>query len=118
MERGGTSPSPGDAALAALLSVHNLAMNGGLLHSVDSHSPTELDAAVEGFRYFGLVAAADAVRWTVGAARTDLENDLDEVERVEVEADRRYDDAIPDDATIYDAFAVAMETSPEAFNPG
>ena len=51
----------GDIALAALLSVHNLAMNGGLLHSVENHSQDQIERAIAGYRYFGLDDAAAVV---------------------------------------------------------
>jgi len=58
MKSGGTSPREGDAALASLLSLHSLAMNGGLVHSLEVLGPARCAAAVEGFRYFGLAEMA------------------------------------------------------------
>jgi hypothetical protein len=44
----------GDFALAALLRVHGMVMNGGLEHAFDVFEPLEFDAGIAGFRYFGL----------------------------------------------------------------
>ena len=52
---------PGDAALAALLLCHGMAMNGGLLHAVEGLEPDQRERAVAGYRLLGLDAAADAV---------------------------------------------------------
>jgi hypothetical protein len=49
----------GDRALAALLSFHGLAMNGGVLHALDCLNPKELEAAVSGYRFFGLNDVGD-----------------------------------------------------------
>ena len=49
---------PGDRALAAMGLIHSLAMNGGVLHAVESLPPDELAARVNGYRYFGFADAA------------------------------------------------------------
>ncbi|MFT5430636.1 MAG: hypothetical protein ACI9OJ_001312 [Myxococcota bacterium] len=46
--------SPGDQHLEAMLIVHGLTMNGGVVHSLDVLEPGELRAGIDGFRYFGL----------------------------------------------------------------
>lgn len=61
MERGGEQPRQGGVALASLLFLHNLAMNGGLLDAIERLSRDEIDQAVSGFRYFGLNDAAEIV---------------------------------------------------------
>lgn len=82
MERGGTQPRKGDVALAALLSLHSLAMNGGLLHAIERHSHDEIEQAVSGFRYFDLNDAAEVVvSIAQQAGRVDVA-DLDAVEQL------------------------------------
>ena len=93
-------------------------MNGGLLHSVESHSADSLSRALDGYRYFGLREAAAVVEWTIGQARdVDLDADVDEAERIELEADRKYGEAVPDDDALYEAFVRLLVASPDAFAP-
>ena len=99
LESGGASPQAGDRALAALLLVHGLVMNGGVHHALECVQPSELNAAVEGFSFFGLddvaaffhQSAIDPMLY----AWTD-EN--------EVEANRRYAQMIPDESHLVSRF--------------
>lgn len=118
MEAGGPEAREGDRALAALLTVHNIAMNGGLLHSVELHDREEIRRAIEGFRYFGLVEAAEVVSW-VGqqVATTDLDGDPDAAGELEEEADRRYGQAVPSDSTLVACFDEVFAERPEVFAP-
>lgn len=114
----GPNRAAGDIALRALLSVHSLAMNGGLLHSVVNHSQEELEEAAAGYRYFGLGDAAEVVESVVRrAAAIDLDVDPDAAERLEAEADDRYAAVIPDDSTLADRFERLFRQRPEAFAP-
>lgn len=118
LEAGGNPPAEGDAALAALLAFHNIAMNGGVLHSAEFHSEDAIASALAGYRYFGLHAAAGAVEWTLTMLReTDLDADDDLADRVEFEADERYAAAIPSDATLSEAFEAFRRKNPTAFSP-
>lgn len=115
--RGGSSPRDGDRALADLLQFHSIAMNGGCLHAYQFLSRDAVDAAVRGYRFFGLHDAAAAVEWFAAeAAAADLEND-DAAERLEVEAQDRYDRAVPTDSTLAVAFKAAYRRAPDAFAP-
>jgi hypothetical protein len=70
MQAGGPSPREGDRMLSALLLVHGLVMNGGVMHGVQAVMETELQAACAGYRYFGfakvaaLLEAARKEEWT------------------------------------------------------
>ncbi|WP_346620382.1 hypothetical protein [Blastococcus montanus] len=109
---------PGDAALAAVLLCHGMAMNGGLLSAVEGLEPDQRARAVAGFRLLGLDAAAQAVE-DVARATADLpEGDLEAAEGLEAEADRRYDEALPEgDETIDRAFRAHLDRHPEAYAP-
>ena len=115
MERGGNDPRPGDSALAALLRIHNIEMNGGLLHSVEHHSEHELDEGVSGFRYFGL----DSVAHVVECVRSERESTVDDgaLDSLESDADGRYADVVPDDSTLVAAFEERFRSDPSAFAP-
>ncbi|MGY1785516.1 DMP19 family protein [Geodermatophilus sp. SYSU D00698] len=109
---------PGDAALAAVLLCHGMAMNGGLLHAVEGLGPGRRAAAVTGFRLLGLDAAADAVEDVAREAAALREDDADAAERLEVEAGRRYDAALPEwDETIDRAFRAHLAAHPGAYAP-
>jgi len=118
MEAGGPEAREGDLALAALLSIHSLATNGGLLHSVESHDSRAIERGTEGFRYFGLLDAAEAVGWVVNrVAATDLDADTDAAEQLESEADLRYGQAVPTDSTLVTRFEEIFAERSEAFAP-
>ncbi|GAB3202799.1 hypothetical protein GCM10027261_42350 [Geodermatophilus arenarius] len=114
----GPSPHPGDAALAAVLLCHGMAVNGGLLHAVQGLEPDQVERAVAGFRLFGLDAAAEAVADVARQATGLGEDDLDAAERLEVEADRRYAAALPEwDETVEQAFREHLRRSPGDYAP-
>jgi len=118
MECGGENRREGDIALSALLSLHNIAMNGGVLHSVEHHSQDEIAAGVAGYRYFNLASAADVFEWvTRQTVQIDLASNLDAAEVLEAEADRRYAEVVPDDAILLDRFRNRFGTTPGAFAP-
>jgi hypothetical protein len=62
IESGGTSPGPGDVALADALAFHGLAMSGGMLDAVERASAEDLANAGAGFRWLGLESVAVASR--------------------------------------------------------
>lgn len=116
MERGGEHPRQGDTALAALLSLHNLAMSGGLLDAIGRHSPEQIDEAVSGFRYFGLDDAAAVVLSIVEqAASVDMDAEPEAAGRLEAEADGRYDSAVPQDSTLVAHFERVFRERRDAF---
>jgi hypothetical protein len=109
---------PGDAALAAVLLCHGMAMNGGLLHAVQALEPDERERAAAGFRLLGLDDAAAAVEAVARQAARLTVGDAAAEERLEVEAGRRYDEALPEwDETIDRAFRAHLQRHPEAYAP-
>jgi hypothetical protein len=106
MKRGGRSGRDGDFALAALLSVHGMAMNGGIAHAIEALGPEEYEAGVKGYVYFGLPTVAALLR---NAARAD------EPEREGF--DKQYGVLVPEDATIARAFEKILRAEPQAFAP-
>lgn len=106
----------GDRALVAMLLVHSLAMNGGLLHAVESCASDEVHDGINGYRYFGLHDAADVVRDVVDRWG-DGDLDLAAAEALEIEADERYAQAVADDAHLISAFELRFEERPSEFAP-
>jgi hypothetical protein len=115
IERGGSSPRTGDVALAALLRLHSQAMSSGLLHAVtDGLSPEEIEAALAGYRYFGLDDVAQIVESVASQAQIASDDELDTLEG---EADFRYGEAVPQDAFLVGAFEARATQTPEEFAP-
>lgn len=105
---------PGDRALADMLLAHGYAMNGGVLHAVQDLEPDQLDAALSGYRYFGLTAALELME----DARTRIRQGLDDdaADRLESESDARYGE-VGTDAVLAEAFERHYEAHPENFAP-
>jgi uncharacterized protein YpuA (DUF1002 family) len=111
-------PHPGDAALAAVLLCHGMAMNGGLLSAVEGLEQDQRVRAEAGFRLLGLDPAAEAVADIARQAAALPVDDPDAAERLEEDANRRYGDALPEwDETIDRAFRAHLERAPEAYAP-
>lgn len=105
LEAGGANPLEGDKALAALLAVHGMIMNGGVDNALEVLPPSEVAAGIAACRYFGLAEAA-AVLETASAANLGWER-----------FNSRYAALIPADDTIVEAFHRKHRASPEAFAP-
>jgi hypothetical protein len=114
---GTTSLVDGDRALAAMIEVHSLAMNGGLLDAVEGLALDEVAAGVAGYRYFGLDGAAEVIEWVANRMADVDPDDFDAVEQLESEADRRYAAQVPDDSTLTRAFEAIYREHPGAFAP-
>ena len=104
---------PGDRALADMVLAHSLAMNGGVLHALESLSRNELIAALHGYRYFGLDSAARALEYLSEQVGDDLDDDA--LDRFEVEADERYTSVVRDDNALIRAFEARYSESPNDF---
>ena len=116
IEGGGTSPAPGDIALAALLRFHSLAMSGGVLDAIERLTEAQVGEAVQGFRWFGLDEAAtflgaDAEQWRSAEHTPEVEDAM------EASFDADYSVAIPSDATIASAFEEHLSDDPLTFAP-
>ena len=112
LESGGTTPRSGDCALAALLRVHGLVMNGGVHHAIECLAPAELAAAADGFLYFGF----DDVASFLGSVATDstLSPWTEVSERT---ANERYAELIPDDSLLVQHFERLFHERPGEFDP-
>lgn len=95
----------GDLALSAVILAHSLVMNGGFKHALESMEDAKTVAAIAGFRYFKLPAAANL-----------FEEGLRNPPADDVAADRIYWSQVSEDAIIR-AFRIKLLKSPEAFAP-
>jgi hypothetical protein len=117
MAGGGHALRQGDAALASVLGVHNMAMSGGLLDAVERSTSADLEAAEAGFRWLRLEAAADVVARVRLAIEAGALDDDDRAEALEGRADDEYPLVVPTDQTLVDAFQVRFADEPSAFAP-
>jgi hypothetical protein len=107
----------GDAALAALLLCHGMAMNGGLPHAVEGLEAEELARAIAGYRFFGLDEVADLVA-DVARQAADLDpSDLDAADQLEVRSNERFYALVPDDDSVAGAFQAHFREHPEDYAP-
>lgn len=74
----------GDRLLKAVIQFDRLAQNGGLGHAIDVAEPSEVQDAVHGFRWLGLVDAAQVVEAALA---------LDDEEAQEAMSDEYYNAA-------------------------
>ena len=107
----------GDLALRDALRFHSQAMSGGALSAFESLAAEEVEAAVQGFTYFRVSEAADAVRWLAEELRTTEPDDDEALDALEAAADDRYNAAVPTDSVLVDALEKRYDASPEAFAP-
>ena len=106
IELGGPNPGIGDRALAAVLLAHGAVMNGGVAHAIELLSKEELAAAISGFNYFALPAAAQALSVPFPSQDETLNA-----------ADQDYWRAVPNDDTLLHAFRLNLLSTPEAYAP-
>ncbi len=117
----GPDAGEGDRALAALLLMHNLLMNGGTNHVADGGmEEPEIQAAYEGYRYFGLDGVVDVIeraRLAVATAADSEDIDEDAEAARWTALDDEYYALVPDDQSLTARFEAKLATSPEAFAP-
>jgi len=112
LKSGGASPGPGDRALAALLMVPGLVMNGGVHHALESAQTTELRAAAEGYAFFGFDDVATFFRGAAQDAVLSIWTD-----DTEIAANFRYAQMIPDDSRLAARFVDVFRERPDQFAP-
>ena len=69
---------PGDIALASLFQLDGPAHNGGVLHALECLEPEALQAALDGFAYFGLSEPIAVLKRAATAASSLSERELDD----------------------------------------
>jgi hypothetical protein len=112
LEDGGISPNAGDRALASLLLLHGLIMNGGVHHAIDCVGPLKLLAAADGYAYFGF---PDVCAFFRGAAADPTL--LAWTDRTEIVANQRYSEMVPDDSHLLARFEEVFRERRDQFAP-
>jgi hypothetical protein len=102
----------GDRALAALLRLHGLAMNGGVLHAVECLNAQELEEGKSGYRYFGYDDVVDLLAEASSALETS-----DDLGSIESKLDRRYAALISDDSALNARFEAHLQQKQNEFAP-
>ena len=107
-------PRGGDRALGALLQLHGLTMNGGIDHAVECLKSEEIEAAAEGYRYFGYHRISDMVR-DAPTGFNGLEEEAHEKYRVSLEV--LYYSDIPSDSGLFARFQAHYSANPSEYAP-
>lgn len=103
----------GDVALSAMLLFHGLAMNGGVCHAVECLTPSERDAALRGYAFFGL-GSVDSI---IEAALRQPADD-DEAGELEARLDAEYAATVPNgDSELLSRFREHFAAHPEDYAP-
>lgn len=110
LESGGRESKAGDRALAALLLAHGLVMNGGVHHALETLSEGELEAAADGYAFFG---CDDVCRFLRGASEDPVLCQW--TEATEPIANARYSQMVLDDAYLSRAFERVFAERPGDF---
>ncbi|HHT13363.1 MAG TPA: hypothetical protein GX013_09410 [Propionibacterium sp.] len=106
----------GDLALAAVLNLHGMVMNGGLLNALETIDPEELADAKDGYRWLGLDSVADLIVQVEAEASEIPAGDLEAIDDLEVQADDDYYRIVPDDAALQEALEARYAEEPDAFD--
>jgi hypothetical protein len=106
LDDGGPNALAGDIALASLLALHGMVMNGGIEHALETLEPMKYEAGVAGYEYFGLSKVAALLRRAQRAGSLELER-----------LDEEYGTLIPSDQTIDLFFEQRFQSAPWAFAP-
>lgn len=112
LQAGGDSPGPGDCALASLLLLHGLIMNGGVHHALECVEPAELLAAVDGYAFFGFDDCALFLRGVTSDQQLSIWT-----EETEVVANLRYYQLIPCDSYLTARFEEVFRDRSDQFAP-
>ncbi|MFO6453778.1 MULTISPECIES: hypothetical protein [unclassified Aeromicrobium] len=106
---------PGDVALHAVLRVHGLVENGGVLHATESLSALgELETGLAGFEWLGLGEVAALIREAAARAEDPAIGD-DGLDVLEQESNARYSALVPDDEALESALRDRIAKDPGAF---
>lgn len=106
----------GDLALAAVLNLHGIVMNGGLLNALETIDPEELSEAKDGYRWLGLDSVADLIVQVEAEASQIAAGDAEAIDDLEVQADDDYYRLVPDDSALQDALEARYDEDPDAFD--
>lgn len=116
------SDLPGDIAVHHALDFHGRVCRGGFLKAVEDALEAgeghRLDAAEQAYRWLGVEGVADLVSRVREVLARGGARRLRDAERLEVESDRVYLAAVPDDPALEATLRRRVEESPASFSPG
>jgi hypothetical protein len=102
----------GDRALSALLHLHGLIMNGGVLNALEILEPKQLNDAIAGYEFFGL----KSITLLLSKAKDILDRSID-LDTQEALLDSEYASIIPDDSFLVSIFERYLRDNPSDFAP-
>ncbi len=103
---------PGDRALARMITLHSLIMNGGVHHALDALDSREVEEGIRGYELFGLTTLGQVIARVRDDSELRAWNDTNEQT-----ASRMYWDIAPDDEPLVRAFHEFFLANPGAFAP-
>ncbi len=106
LEAGGIAPGEGDSALADLLVVHGMIMNGGIDHALNVVSEEDYYNGMLGYRYFNFSNVVNLLEKARNVPESELEN-----------IDEDYENIVTDDDVLVRAFKSKINLSPNDFSP-
>lgn len=102
----------GDRALEAMVGFHSVAMNGGVLHSIEHFGVEELPDIAAAYCLFGLDKVADLLIEAEQFSKTG-----EDIGSLEVELDKRYGKAVYNDEALFQRFETYFRQNPSEFAP-
>ncbi|MCB9379539.1 MAG: hypothetical protein H6513_02475 [Acidimicrobiaceae bacterium] len=99
----------GDLRLATMLLFHGVLCNGGVTHAIECFAAAELDCVVDAYRHFGLGDVATMIERIRHGEESDMPEDV---------RDSIYNQLVPTDQTLEDAFELALRRDPSSFKDG
>jgi hypothetical protein len=101
----------GDIALADMVRLHGLIMNGGVQHALEHSDGDEWARGISGYQFFRLLpVAALLLRAASKPSVTDMESMLDDI-------DGEYTSLVPTDQALESVFHQVLDERPELFAP-
>lgn len=113
---GQASHLAGDRSMGAILAMHGLIMNGGVLHAVESTSRRELEAAGDAYRWLGFAGVAELLVRVRAAAADGIVEDEEGAEVLELTSDEEYLKHVRDDSALEAALRNRVATTPYMFD--
>lgn len=113
---GPASHLAGDRSMCAILAMHGLIMNGGVLQAVESTRRRELEAAGEAYRWLGFAGVVDLLARVRAAVDEGVLNDHEAAEAPELTADEEYAEHVRDDSALKSALRSHVAATPTMFD--
>jgi hypothetical protein len=95
-----------------MIFVHSLIINGGVHHVIEGCGKEKMVVGIAGYRYFKLFSVAEFLAGILDDPAKAIWNDTNELE-----ANRRYNELVPDDEILITVFDTVLREHPHDFEP-